>query len=353
MSICRLAGGRPSTPTLLLLISILCVTPGCSSDWGTLASDPQEEGCPAAGSGITIGGTGGGGEDTQATPVRRLVLMGGGSEDDAAATLFVEAAAGGDILILRATGSTTAYPDYFTLTLSPEVSPASAVTVRTDVPASAAHESVFCRLDRAEAVWLAGGSQWDYLGEWPPALHSALAAFASGGGALGGTSAGAVSLGEGAFDAEEGTVTSAEALADPLRTDVSLSYPDFAPAELQGVLVDSHFSERDREGRLLVFLARFLTEKDRSGVVGVGLDERTALVIESGAYQVFGPPGSAVWLYQVTGPATLALGTPLDLEGIARVRLESGDAGAWPFDFQEDPGVFLQVKDGVLGSAAH
>ena len=83
-------------------------------------------------------------------------------------------------------------------------------------------------------------------------LDQALVAATGRGVAIGGTSAGAVSLGEAAFDALEGSVTSEEALADPLRSEVSPSYPIWSQPELARSYVDSHFMDRGREGRLLV-----------------------------------------------------------------------------------------------------
>jgi beta-aspartyl-peptidase (threonine type) len=168
---------------------------------------------------------------------------------------------------------------------------------------------------------------------------------------MGGTSAGAVSLGEAAFDADEGTVTSQAALQNPLSSLVSVTYPSFAHPKLQNALVDSHFSQRDREGRLLAFLARFLEEKAKSQVVGIGLDEGVALVLDESGFRVMGPSDGAVWVYRVTGPAGLSDGEPLELEGILRVRLEPGAEGEWPLDFQAFSGVELRVSGGVLGPA--
>jgi hypothetical protein len=165
---------------------------------------------------------------------------------------------------------------------------------------------------------------------------------------VGGTSAGAVSLGEAAFDAQFGTVTSAEALADPLRPEVSVSYPSIAQPELMGVLVDSHFQDRGREGRLLAFLARFLQDKGRDQVVGVGLDEGVAMVIQGSTFQIFAPAGQSAWIYRATGPAVLQAGMPLGLSGIQRVRLDHGAQGAWPLDFGALVTTELQVVDGVV-----
>ncbi len=303
--------------------------------------------CPDPGPGVQIGGDAGTGADTQASPQRRLVLMGGGPEEDEAARGFVEAANGGDIVILRATGSLTTYPRYFTVELSPNPMPATAVTVLTRSPEAGADPAVLCRVNRAEAVWIAGGDQWDYLGRWPEALHDSLVAATARGAAFGGTSAGAMSLGEGAFDAHHGTVTSDEALADPLRREVSVAPSGFARPELDGVLVDSHFTERSREGRLLAFLARFLAMRGTGPVVGVGLDEGVAIVIHDGGYRVTSNRNGAAWIYQVAGPALLMPGTPLTLEGVRRVRLPAGSSGDWPFGFDDsDAVVELRVEAG-------
>jgi cyanophycinase-like exopeptidase len=276
--------------------------------------------------------------------------MGGGPEDDTAARRFVDGASGGDVVILRASGSLTSYPDYFGgAALGADPAPNSVETVRTSSPFAAGQPAVLCRLADAEAVWLAGGDQSDYLEGWPRSVHRALVEAGARGVAVGGTSAGAVSLGEAAFDASRGTVTSDRALADPLAPEVSLSYPEFALPELEGVYVDSHFTERDREGRLLVFLARFLAEKDRPAVVGVGLDEGMALVVEGGRFAVHGPPGGRVWIYRAEGPATLEPATPLELFGIRRVGLAEGEEGPWPLSFDAYTFRRLVVEEGVVG----
>jgi len=57
------------------------------------------------------------------------------------------------------------------------------------------------------------------------------------------------------------------------------------------------------------------------------------VVIMGGGYTVHGPAGQGAWLYEVTAPATVQAGTPLELDGIRRVRLDDGASGAWPFDF--------------------
>ena len=346
--------GGPLAPMRGLAVLLLAVLMACAGVDGQIGPEPDTaDHCPEPGAGIQIGGEVGSGNDTERTPVRRLVLMGGGREEDRAARHFVEGAAGGDVVVLRASGSLTSYPDYFGTSLAPTPAPSSVVTVRTASPESGADPAALCRVGRAEALWLAGGNQWNYLGRWPTALHDSLAASVARGATIGGTSAGAVSLGEMAFDAQHGTVISSEALANPLHRDVSVSRSAIAQPELAGTIVDSHFTERSREGRLLVFLARFLAERGEGPVVGVGLDEGVAVLIADGAYRVTSVDAGAAWLYRVSGPVTLANGTPLSLDGIRRVRLPTGSTGSWPFRFGDGDGAELvRVEAGVVRVSA-
>jgi cyanophycinase len=48
-------------------------------------------------------------------------------------------------------------------------------------------------------------------------------------------------------------------------------------------IIDSHFSQRGRHGRLLTAVAHF------PQVLGIGIDERTAAVFKNGVFEVIGP----------------------------------------------------------------
>jgi cyanophycinase len=269
-----------------------------------------------------------------------VVLMGGGVEVDRAAARFVDGARGGEVLVLRASGSTSSYTGYFSDELAALVTqPARAVaTVRIDDAALGADESVLCRVRRAEALWFAGGDQGDYLVRWPSTLHKAIAARIAAGVAVGGTSAGAMSLSAVAFDARDGGVTSDEALADPTAPSISVTPSPF-PA-VADVVVDTHFSARDREGRLLVFMARAGSGED---VRGVGLDEETALVIDGDTAQVRADDGGSAFVYEAEGASVTA---GLDMERLVRRRLDDGATVAWPVPL--DGGDVFRVDDGVL-----
>lgn len=323
---------------------------GTAADGGVADEDDGgAAACPALPAAVESGAHGA--LDPAASPAHaRVVLMGGGPEVDRAAARFVEGAQGGDVLVLRASGSTESYTSYFGVELAPDPPAASATTILLEDPVEGDDDGVLCRVAGAEAVWLAGGDQADYLLRWPDALHGALAAAAAR--TIGGTSAGAMALSGLTFDAREGSVTSTEALAAPAATYVSISPSPFAAASLRGVLVDTHFGARDREGRLLAFLARALVDGlAEAPVVGVGLDEGAALVIEGDAFRVLADDGATVVLYEVRGPADVRAGAGLSLQGARRLVLQDGDEGAWPVDFDAYAPISLVVEDGVVSEA--
>lgn len=302
---------------------------GAGLDGGDADGGEGPRDCGSLPAGILEGRLGAEG-DTATPPERVLVLMGGGLEVDEAARRFVEGAAGGDVLVLRASGAVDTYTPYFFEELGADPAPASAATLRLDDATASADEALLCRVDGAEALWLAGGDQWDYLGAWDPALAGVVAGRAAAGMAVGGTSAGAMVLGEAAFTAATGSLTSDEALQLPELVDDVVQSSAFAQPELLGGLVDTHFSARDREGRLLAFLGR-LVEVRGGSVWGLGLDERAALVVANGGWRVLaGAPERAAWLYVVEAAPEQGPGEPLTLTGVRRARLDDGQEGAWP-----------------------
>lgn len=333
----------------LLSLALLSLA-ACNADSNEpLEPDLPESICAPPGYGVTQGGPGVF-TNTILSHERHIVLMGGGAENDQAMLDFLRGAAGGDVLILRATGSTTSYPSYFMWELKADPQPNAAVTIRLDVPEAGTDPGVLCKIKHAEAIWLAGGSQWNYLGLWPQTLHEQLQQTITRQITIGGTSAGAMSLGEGVFDAREGSITSNEALADPLSSNVSISLSPLAQPELNGILIDSHFSERHREGRLIAFLARFSLLTGQAGVRGIGLDEGTALRISDSGFEVFGPTNEkAIWVYEYVGSPSMTPGEALTLqETVLKTRIPPGSRGEWPIDMSTWSPSELSVVEGIV-----
>ena len=126
-------------------------------------------------------------------------------------------------------------------------------------------------LKRADGIFLAGGDQSRYVRYWRGTpVAAALDAHVRAGKPLGGTSAGLAMQGEYLYGAMDGgSQISPRALADPLGPDNTIEADFLHLALLQGVITDTHFSERNRLGRLIAFVAKAesiaKTTADRAG----------------------------------------------------------------------------------------
>jgi len=266
--------------------------------------------------------------DTVTSPIPLIFLGGGSTDQDHAMTRFLKAANGGDVSVIRASGS-TGYNDYM-MGLARIHSAETFLITNREAASNATMNHI---LSNSEALFVAGGDQWNYAMHWS---GTALDATIRGLKDLkrvpfGGTSAGAMIWGGRFFDARNGSITSAEALANPFDEKLSLSQGLFGSAPiLQSFIIDTHFSERNREGRLLAFMARSRTTGYMPG--GIAIDEKTAFVIdENGVGTAYGL--GFVWIYlpdaTLGGPETLAADTPLTWNRGGRAvrvwKLSSGD----------------------------
>ena len=226
--------------------------------------------------------------DTEATPLGGIVLSGGAGEVDPAMQWFLQQAGGGDVLILRVSGS-DGYQNYFYTELGVDV--ASVETIKFTAPSAASADYVVQRIAEAEAVWLAGGDQSNYVNYWQGTpVEDGLHALVARGGAIGGISAGMAVLGGGYFAAGNGTVYSDEALANPYDEDVDVRHGDFLELpHLSNTITDTHFDDPDRRGRLLTFLARLSVDHGVQLPRAIACEEYTAVGIQpDGLARVWG-----------------------------------------------------------------
>lgn len=226
--------------------------------------------------------------DVVTSPTGGICLMGGSAENDEAMKWFLNRADGGDILVIRASGS-DGYNDYLFSELGVTVNSVESIVFHG---ASASdEEEIQSSIMNAEAIWVAGGDQWDYVSYWrdSPVQDLINTAITERNIVIGGTSAGMAIMGSHYFSAQNGTVTSSEALQNPYRTDVTVSsLPFIENAHLQDVITDTHYDDPDRKGRHVTFLARIFQDE---GVYAKGLacEERTAVCIdENGIANVYG-----------------------------------------------------------------
>jgi len=278
-----------------------------------------------------------------------LVLMGGGTDVDAAFQWMCQRAGGGDFVVIRTTG-TDAYNPYIQQ-LCPQMDSVETIVITTVTGANSAYVS--SHIQNAEALWIAGGDQSTYTSLWRgTAVQSGVNYLLNTKGApVGGTSAGLAVLSQFIYTGATGSVTSSQALANPFHSYVTLERDLFSSTLGAGKLYDSHFVTRDRMGRSLVFLARIINNGWATQPRGIGVDERTAILVLPNGTSTMAGTGAAYFL-QAPGPAqVLSPGTPLTYYNIGVYKVPQG--GTFNFSTWSGTGgvpYMLNVNAGALSS---
>ena len=241
-------------------------------------------------------------------PQGGLLLMGGGGDVDAAFRWFLTQAAGGDVVVLRSSGR-DGYNDYLWKELGVPIDSVETVLIRSREQAF--DPALAATLAHAEAIFIAGGDQSNYVRFWQHTpVVAALNAHVAAGKPLGGTSAGLAVMGRYVYTAlHDGDLTSSLALSYPNHRYITLADDFLQLPFLARVLTDSHFSERSRLGRLIIMLRHLAPTAGENIVLGLGVDERTALCIDaSGRGRVLSAAHGAVHVVTLLSfdPASLA-----------------------------------------------
>ena len=224
--------------------------------------------------------------DVVTTTTSGTCLMGGSTDVDEAFKWMITKSGGGDFVILRSDIS-YGYNPY--IRKLGTVNSVETIVIRTD--SDAINPLVSQKIRNAEALFIAGGDQADYVRLWKntPVEDAINYLINTKHIPVGGTSAGCAIMGSSYFSALKGSVTSAEAMHNPYNSLVSLGHNDFISNPfLQNTIIDQHYSQRGREGRLVTFMARMdkdLAQNPRA----IAIDEETAVCIdETGIAIVFG-----------------------------------------------------------------
>jgi len=206
---------------------------------------------------------------------------------------------------------------------------ASHLSVGSDVEAnSPAH---LAPLLAANLVFIKGGDQGFYYRTWRNSLLTQrLRQIHAQGGGIGGTSAGAMALAEFCFCGGRDLIAEdvlADAhtplMNDAVQTSASGIRSDFLPF-LGDAIVDTHFTERGRLGRLLGILAKSAADFGRHQLLAIGLEAKTGIVVYADAIEVLGV--GEVSILQPTGASEFRRvpGAPLTYTALRLDRLVEG-----------------------------
>ena len=217
-----------------------------------------------------------------------LVIVGGGATPREAVDQFLTAAGGKDASILVVSNALGEEP--------PEEQKVCGWL--TEAGASNVHQFHACdtedicspdlqsRLKNAGGVWFTGGRQWRLVDAYlDTPIQSLFHAVLSRGGVIGGTSAGATIQGEYLVR------------GNPLgNTDMMAEGYERGFGFLPGVAIDQHFSQRDRFEDMTGLKRRY------PQLIGLGIDEATALIVRGTTMEVVGKSQVAVFDRQPDDP---------------------------------------------------
>ena len=243
--------------------------------------------------------------DTTTTCSSGFLLMGGSTDVDEAIKWFLAKSGGGDIVIIRASGG-AGYNEYMYKLCKVN----SVETLLINSKEEALDPATTAIIQNAEAVFIAGGDQWNYVNFWSntPVQEALNYLINKKHAPIGGTSAGLAVMGEFVFDAKMDGITTDDALANMQSPKISITKEFVEIDILKNMITDSHYTQRNRMGRHIAFLANIQSAYNIKPK-GIGIDEKTALVIdEKGSGFIFG--ASNIYFLQIVSNKKLAASSP-------------------------------------------
>jgi cyanophycinase-like exopeptidase len=284
-----------------------------------------------------------------------LILQGGGDDVDINYSRMGEFGGGGDFVVLRACGGDE-YNDYIYALCNCD----SVETIVFSNREAASDEFVAKKIRDAEALFIAGGDQSNYVRFWKGTpVEDAIHFVAAKPAPVGGTSAGMAIMGEFSYSAmSPESLTAEAALSNPYHSDMTLEDDFLHFAGLENVITDQHLIERDRVGRTVAMLARLVNDGSTSQARAIAADRETSLHVDpaSGDAEVFSTADHEtpyVYFLSTTGnDAVCQPGTPLSIRNVFVHRLSPGDAfnvHSW----SADGGIAytIDVSNGILSSS--
>lgn len=258
-----------------------------------------------------------------------FALMGGGTDIDEAFQFMCNKSGGGDFLVLRATG-TDAYNPYIAGICKQN----SVATLIIPTREAAMDPAVAAIIDKAEALFISGGDQSNYIKYWQNTpVQESINKLISRGVPIGGTSAGLAVLAQFSFSALNDSAVSKETLENPFNDRVTIARDFLDIPLLRDIITDTHYSKRDRQGRFLGFMARIVTDGMAKEIRGIAIDERSAVLVEpDGRGRVVGSGQSAYFYRPAAPPEVCKRGEPLTYTNIAVYKAPAGatfDLKSW------------------------
>lgn len=210
-----------------------------------------------------------------------LVIVGGGQLDTSIFERFLQLAGGADapIVVIPTAGGADEYGAYWAGLRGLKAAGATNLTIlHTTDRAEANTDAFVAPIRTARGVWFSGGRQWrladSYLGT---KTHEELWALLGRGGVIGGSSAGATI--QGSYLARGDTRSNTIMMGDHVE----------GMGFLKNTAIDQHLLRRNRQFDLLEIV------KAHPALLGIGIDENTAIIVEGDRFTVMGAGYVAIY----------------------------------------------------------
>ena len=210
-----------------------------------------------------------------------LVIVGGGLRSQAIIERFLLLAGGPDapIVVIPTAGGGEEYGQYWGGLRQFKAAGATDLTVLHTTDREVANSEAFVQpIREARGVWFSGGRQWRLADAYlHTKVHDELWALLDRDGVIGGSSAGATI--QGSYLARGDTSTNTMMMGDH---EEGLGF-------LRNVTIDQHLLRRNRQFDLIEVI------EAHPELLGIGLDEDTAIVVEGDEFEVIGASYAVIY----------------------------------------------------------
>jgi cyanophycinase len=210
-----------------------------------------------------------------------LVIVGGAMRDAAIVERFIELAGGADapIVLIPTAGGAEEYDQYWSGARQFKAAGATNLTVLHTIDRDESNSEEFVQpIKQARGVWFGGGRQWRLADSYlDTRVHEELWTLLERGGVIGGSSAGATI--QGSYLARGDTETNTIMMGDH---EVGLAF-------VKNVAIDQHLLVRNRQFDLIEII------EARPELLGIGIDENTAIVVQGDRFDVLGQGYVAIY----------------------------------------------------------
>jgi len=210
-----------------------------------------------------------------------LVIVGGALADEAIWQRFIDLAGGPDvpIVVIPTAGGAETYDQYYPGLRTLKALGATNLTVLHTLDRDEADSEAFVApIMEARGVWFPGGRQWRLADSYlDTRTHEELHNLLERGGVIGGSSAGATIQGD------------YLARGDTQSNTVMMGDHEQGFAFLRNVAIDQHLLRRNRQFDLIEVV------EARPELLGIGIDENTAIVVNGDQFDVMGQGYVAIY----------------------------------------------------------